>query len=135
MWEDVGGTPIAECKPRSKPRAPIHDRPKAEAQSPHNTSKQGEHTLTHKVQDGGSHSLRNEAQSRKANTNMGKVLVIILATCAALGIMVHLFGGARLASTALTIPGTDHTPTFGITWTVLGALLIGGIFYKLVKGK
>jgi hypothetical protein len=66
---------------------------------------------------------------------MGKVLVIILATCAALAVCVHFVGGSRMASTALSVPGTEHTPAFGITWTVIGALVIGGIFYKLVKGK
>jgi hypothetical protein len=40
-----------------------------------------------------------------------------------------------MGSTALSVPGTEHTPAFGITWTVIGALVIGGIFYKLVKGK
>lgn len=66
---------------------------------------------------------------------MGKALVIILATCAALGVLVHFLGGARMASTAVTVPGTEHTPAFGITWTIMGALIIGGVFYKLVKGK
>jgi hypothetical protein len=66
---------------------------------------------------------------------MGKVLVIILATCAALAVCVHLAGAGRMGSTALSVPGTEHTPAFGITWTVIGALVIGGIFYKLVKGK
>lgn len=65
---------------------------------------------------------------------MGKILVIILATCAALAVCVHLFG-ARMGSTALTVPGTEHTPAFGLTWTIIGALVIGGVFYKVVKGK
>lgn len=66
---------------------------------------------------------------------MGKVLVIILATCAALAVCVHFVGASRMASTAVSVPPTDHTPAFGITWTILGALVIGGVFYKLVKGK
>ena len=66
---------------------------------------------------------------------MGKVLVVVLATCAALALCVHLFGGARMATTALTVPGTEHTPAFGITWTIIGALVIGGLFYKIAKGK
>jgi hypothetical protein len=57
---------------------------------------------------------------------MGKWLVVILATCAALGILVHLFGASHMSATAVTVPGTEHTPTFGITWTM---------FLKLVKGK
>jgi len=66
---------------------------------------------------------------------MGKWLVVILATCAALGILVHLFGASHMASTAVSVPGTEHTPSFGITWTILGFVLVGGLFYKLVKGK
>lgn len=66
---------------------------------------------------------------------MGKWLVIILATCAALGILVHLFGASHMAATAVNVPGTSHTPSFGITWTIMGALVVGGLFYKLVKGK
>lgn len=66
---------------------------------------------------------------------MGKVLVIILATCAALGILVHFFGSASMASTAMTVPGTQHTPSFGLSWFIIGGLVVGGVFYKLVKGK
>ena len=64
---------------------------------------------------------------------MGKILVIVLATCAALGILVHFLGHHSLASTALQVPGTEHTPTFAITWFVVGGLLLGGLFYKLIK--
>jgi hypothetical protein len=64
---------------------------------------------------------------------MGKAFVIILATCAALGILVHFLGAGAMASTAVTVPGTEHTPAIGLTWTILGALIIGGVFYKLVK--
>jgi len=66
---------------------------------------------------------------------MGKVIVIILATCAALGILVHFLGHATMGSTAVTVPNTEHTPAFGLTWFVIGGLFIGGLFYKLVKGK
>ena len=66
---------------------------------------------------------------------MGKILVIILATLAALSLCVFLFGGARMAGTAFTVPGSEHTPAFGVTWTIIGALVIGGLFYKVVKGK
>lgn len=66
---------------------------------------------------------------------MGKALVIVLATLAGLGILVYCVGGTRMSTTALNVPGTEHTPAFGITWTVIGALVLGGVFYKLVKGK
>lgn len=65
---------------------------------------------------------------------MGKFIVIILATCAALGILVHLFG-QHMSSTAVVVPGTEHTPSFALTWTIIGALAVGGVFYKIVKGK
>lgn len=64
---------------------------------------------------------------------MGKFLVIILATAAALGILVHFLGHHSLATTAVTVPGTEHTPAFGLTWFVIGGLIFGGLFYKLIK--
>lgn len=64
---------------------------------------------------------------------MGKALVIILATCAALGILVHFFGSAAMGGAAVHVPGTQHTPTFAVTWFVVGGLVIGGLFYKLIK--
>ena len=64
---------------------------------------------------------------------MGKALVIILATCAALGILVHFMGQGTMGGTALAVPATQHTPTFAITWFVVGGLVLGGLFYKLVK--
>ena len=64
------------------------------------------------------------AKARKADTNMGKWLVIILATCAALGILVHLVGHHNMGATALQVPSTEHTPTFAITWFVVGGLVI-----------
>jgi hypothetical protein len=73
------------------------------------------------------------AKARKADTNMGKWLVIILATVCALGILTHFMGHHSLASTAVTVPGTEHTPAFGLTWFVIGGLVLGGLFYKLIK--
>ena len=64
---------------------------------------------------------------------MGKWLVILLATAAALAILVHFFGGGAMGSAALHVPSTEHTPTFGVTWYVIGGLVLGGLFYKLVK--
>ena len=64
---------------------------------------------------------------------MGKWLVIILATCAALGVLAHLVGRQSLATTAVHVPGTEHTPTFGLTWFVIGGVVITTLFYKLVK--
>lgn len=66
---------------------------------------------------------------------MGKILVIILATCMALGLLVHFLGANSMGSTAFHFPGTDHTSGFAVTWFVVGGLVIGGLFYKLVKGK
>ena len=64
---------------------------------------------------------------------MGKALVIILATAAALGILVHFFGHGAMGQAAVHVPSTEHTPTFGITWFVVGGLVLGGLFYKLIK--
>ena len=64
---------------------------------------------------------------------MGKWLVIFLAAAAALGVLAHLVGRHNLATTALQVPGTEHTPTFAITWFVVGGLVLSGLFYKLVK--
>ena len=64
---------------------------------------------------------------------MGKWIVIILATCAALGMLVHFVGGAAMGGTALQVPATQHTPTFAITWFIIGGLVVSGLFYKLVK--
>jgi len=64
---------------------------------------------------------------------MGKAFVIILATCAALGILVHFLGHGTMGATAVTVPGTEHTPAFGLSWFIIGGLICGGVFYKLVK--
>lgn len=61
---------------------------------------------------------------------MGKVLVILLATMAALW-LVFLMVGPKLSTTAF------HVPHFGsaVSWTmVVGGVLALGI-YKIVKGK
>ena len=64
---------------------------------------------------------------------MGKFIVIILATCAALGILVHFLGQGTMGGTALAVPATQHTPTFAISWFIIGGLVCGGLFYKLIK--
>ncbi len=66
---------------------------------------------------------------------MGKIIVVILATCAALGICAYFLGAHRLAGTAFNVPATEHTGAFGVSWfLVLGACVGFGI-YKVVKGK
>jgi hypothetical protein len=66
---------------------------------------------------------------------MGKLLVIVLATCAALWAVGHFVGWHRLASVAFTVPGTEHTPTFGITWTMMVGACVGYGVYRIVKSK
>jgi hypothetical protein len=66
---------------------------------------------------------------------MGKFLLIALATLAALGILVHLVGAGHMGTTALTVPGTEHTPGFGLTWTVVAAGVCGLLFWRIAKGK
>lgn len=66
---------------------------------------------------------------------MGKVIVAVLATCAALGILFHLFGNNVFGQTAVTVPGTAHTSSFGITWTLVVGGVIGFAVWRIVKGK
>ena len=66
---------------------------------------------------------------------MGKLIVAFLATCAALAVVIHFVGANRLASTAVTVPGTEHTPTFGITWTLVCGGVIAFAIWRIVKGK
>ena len=66
---------------------------------------------------------------------MGKVIVAVLATCAVLGILFHLFGNNVFSQTAVTVPGTAHTSPFGITWTLVVGGVIGFAVWRIVKGK
>ena len=66
---------------------------------------------------------------------MKQFVVIALATCAALGILIHFLGSSRMASTAVTIPGTEHTPAFGLTWTLVVGGVVGFAIWRIVKGK
>lgn len=66
---------------------------------------------------------------------MGKALVVILAVVAALGILAFFVGAGNLGSTAFNVPSTSHTPTFGITWTIIVGLGLCYGFYRVVKGK
>lgn len=66
---------------------------------------------------------------------MGKALVVVLATLAALAFVVYFVGASRVGSVAVDVPSTTHSPAFGVTWTVI---LLGGfglMFWKIVKGK
>jgi hypothetical protein len=65
---------------------------------------------------------------------MGKILVIILATCACLWLAFMLVG-TRLTNTAFNVPGTEHTPAFGVTWTIILGAGVGYVIYRIVKGK
>jgi hypothetical protein len=61
---------------------------------------------------------------------MGKLIVIFLATCAALW-AVYFMVGAKLTETAF------HVPHFGtaVSWTVVCGGLIGFGIYRIVSGK
>lgn len=66
---------------------------------------------------------------------MGKFFVGLLAVGAALGIIVHLVGAHRMTTTALSVPATEHTSAFPITWTlVCGGVLAFGV-WRILKGK
>lgn len=66
---------------------------------------------------------------------MGKFLVAILATLAAVWLVVYFVGVSKMASTAVDVPGTSHTPAFGVTWTLLVAGVLGLLVWRTVKGK
>jgi hypothetical protein len=61
---------------------------------------------------------------------MGKVLVVILATMAALWIA-FLVVGPKMGETAFHLP---HFHT-AVSWMVVAGACVGFGFYKLVKGK
>lgn len=60
---------------------------------------------------------------------MGKILVVILATCAALGILAAFFGVPKLSSTAFNVG------TFGVSWFMVCGGVLGYGIYRIVKGK
>lgn len=66
---------------------------------------------------------------------MGKFIVAVLATLCVLGILVHFFGSASMGSTAVNVPGTEHTPGFGITWMLAVGVIGGLLIWRTVKGK
>lgn len=66
---------------------------------------------------------------------MGKIIVVILATLAALGILAFFLGYHRLALTAFNVPATQHTPPFGVTWIIVLGSVVGYGIYRVVKGK
>lgn len=66
---------------------------------------------------------------------MGKFIVVVLATLALLGILVHFFGAGSMGSTAINVPMTEHTPGFGITWMLAVGAIGGLVVWRIVKGK
>ena len=66
---------------------------------------------------------------------MGKVIVILLALAAVMGILFHFVGAGHMGTTAVVVPGTEHTPTFPITWTLVCGGLAGVFIWRIVKGK
>ncbi len=66
---------------------------------------------------------------------MGKFLVAVLATLAAVWMVVYFVGPARMTGTAFSVPATEHTHSFGITWTLLVGGVLGFFIWRTVKGK
>ncbi len=66
---------------------------------------------------------------------MGKFLVAVLATVAAVWMVVYFVGASRMTQVAVDVPGTHHTPAFGITWTLLVGGVLGFFIWRIVKGK
>ena len=61
---------------------------------------------------------------------MGKIIVVVLATVAALW-LTFLLVGPRLGEHAFNVPHFG----WNITWTMVAGACLGGIIYKIVKGK
>lgn len=61
---------------------------------------------------------------------MGKVLVVLLATVAALW-LVCLVAGPQLSGHAFNVPHFG----WNVTWTMVVGACLGGVIYKIVKGK
>ena len=66
---------------------------------------------------------------------MGKVIVAVLATLAALTLVVYFVGASRMTGTALDVPATEHTHSFAITWTMVACAGLGLVIWRVVKGK
>lgn len=66
---------------------------------------------------------------------MKKAIITILATMAACWLLVTFVGAARMTSTAVTVPATEHTHSFPITYTVVAALVVGFVFWRWAKNK
>ena len=66
---------------------------------------------------------------------MGKLFVALLATLAALAILVHFMGQSRMGSTAFSVPGSEHTSPFSVPWVLVCGGLIGFAVWRIVKGK
>lgn len=65
---------------------------------------------------------------------MGKLIVIILATCAAMALIFKV-AGSHLSTTAVAVPGSENVPTFNITWTLIVGGVVGFAIWRVVKGK
>jgi len=66
---------------------------------------------------------------------MGKFIVGLLAVCAAFGLIVHFVGQQSMGNTAVTVPGTMHTPGFGLTWGLVCAGALAIACWRIMKGK
>ncbi len=66
---------------------------------------------------------------------MGKIIVALLATMAAVWLLVCFVGANKMASTALDVPATSHTHAFPITWTLVAVGVCGLLVWRAVKGK
>lgn len=60
---------------------------------------------------------------------MGKIIVVLLATCAALGLLAAFFGVPRLSGTAFNVG------TFNVSWFLVCGAVFGYGIYRIVKGK
>lgn len=62
---------------------------------------------------------------------MGKFLVALLATMAALWLLALVVGGSKMGATAFNMPHF-HTP---ISWALVAGGLIGFTVWRIVKSK
>lgn len=66
---------------------------------------------------------------------MGKLIVGLLATLAAVWLVVCFVGVNKMTSTAYNVPATEHTHSFPITYTLVAFGVCGLVVWRVLKGK
>ncbi len=70
-----------------------------------------------------------QSHTKGTDTSMGKIIVVLLATLAALSLLAIFFGASRLSGTAFNVG------TFNVSWWLVCGGVLGYGIYRIVKGK